>query len=107
MERVIFAVFYGLGYLLFALFGGLISLFSERQKPLEPLSLPLEHTHVVAGSGHGKTQLLQHLIITHDLAEVAQGRRSLIVMDSQGDLLRNILHLASGGVFAKDIRRSV
>src|SRR5947209_372405 len=98
MERVIFAVFYGLGYLLLALFGGLISLFSERQKPSEPLSLPLakryEHTHIVGGSGHGKTQLLQHMIATHDLAEAAAGRRSLIVIDSQGDLIANILHLA-------------
>jgi hypothetical protein len=98
MERVIFAVFYVLGKLLAILIMLPFSLLEDRKKPSEPLSLPLdtrlEHTHVVAGSGHGKTQLLQHMIITHDLAEVAKGHRSLIVMDSQGDLLGNILHLA-------------
>ena len=98
MERVIFAIFYVIGKLLAIIIMLPFSLLEDRKSPSEPLSLPLdprlEHTHVVAGSGHGKTQLLQHIIITHDLAEVARGRRSLIVMDSQGDLIRNILHLA-------------
>jgi len=98
LAQIIFGIFYGLTYLLPTIVGGLVALFSERKPPATPLSLPLdsrlEHTHVVAGSGHGKTQLLQHMIITHDLEEVAKGRRSLIVMDSQGDLIRNILHLA-------------
>jgi hypothetical protein len=98
MERLIFALFYGLGYVLFRLMGLPFALLAERKKPAEPLSLPLElrfeHTHIVAGSDHGKTQLLQHMIVTHDLAEVAKGQRSLIVMDSQGDLIRKILHLA-------------
>src|SRR3954452_25055860 len=72
-------------------------LMNRRPKPdalYLPLPLRFEHTHVVAGSGHGKTQMLQHLIVTHDLAEVACGRRSLVVIDSQGDLLQKILHLA-------------
>src|SRR3954447_26934454 len=98
VAQIIFGIFYGLTYFLLALIGDVVALFPERKPPVTPLSLPLEprleHTHVVAGSGHGKTQLLQHMIITHDLAEVARGNRSLIVMDSQGDLLRNILHLA-------------
>src|SRR4051794_18159354 len=98
MEQFIYALFYGLTRLLLFLIGLPFAILAERQTPSSPLSLPLEprheHTHIVAGSGHGKTQLLQHMIITHDLLEVARGRRSLIVMDSQGDLLRNILHLA-------------
>jgi len=99
MEQFIYALFYGLTWLLLFLIGLPFAILAEGKTPTSPpLSLPLEsrleHTHVVAGSGHGKTQLLQHMIITHDLAEVAWGRRSLIVMDSQGDLLRNILHLA-------------
>lgn len=49
-----------------------------------------EHTHVVGGSGHGKTQLLQDLIL-RDLRR--EGPPALIVIDSQGDMLRKIEHL--------------
>lgn len=51
-----------------------------------------EHHHIVAGSGHGKTQTLQYLI-AEDLEAVARGERSVIVLDSQGDLIRNIANL--------------
>ncbi len=51
-----------------------------------------EHHHIVAGSGHGKTQTLQYLI-AEDLAGVARGERSVIVLDSQGDLIRTIAGL--------------
>src|SRR4051794_14123893 len=50
----------------------------------------LTHTHIVASSGFGKTQLLQNYI-THDLSEIAAGRRSIIVIDSQGDLIGKLL----------------
>jgi hypothetical protein len=69
------------------------------QTPL-PFSIPLqarfEHMHVVGGSGHGKTQLLQHLIL-HDLDQLKAGQGSIIVIDSQGDMLKNILSLRSVG----------
>jgi hypothetical protein len=59
-----------------------------------PFSLPLqsrfEHHWVVGGSGHGKTQLLQHLIVD-DLTRAE--RPSLIIIDSQGDLLRKVEQL--------------
>jgi hypothetical protein len=58
-----------------------------------------EHTHIVGGTGHGKTQLLQHLIL-HDLPHVAAGNRSVIVIDSQGDLINKILSLAVVGAMA-------
>ena len=64
-----------------------------------PTVTRFEHCHIVAGSGHGKTQTLQYLIC-RDLAAVAQGRRSIVVIDSQGDLIRNIASLkefAPGG----------
>lgn len=51
----------------------------------------LEHMHVVGGSGHGKTQLLQHLILS-DLQK--DEPPALIVIDSQGDMLRKIQRLA-------------
>ena len=47
-----------------------------------------EHTHIVAGSGHGKTQTLQYLI-ARDLEEDC----SIVVIDSQNQLINNIAHL--------------
>ena len=55
-----------------------------------------EHCHIVGGSGHGKSQTLQYMVY-EDLAAVAAGRRSIIVLDSQGDLIRNIASLAEFG----------
>lgn len=49
-----------------------------------------EHMHVIGGSGHGKTQLLQHLIL-HDLQR--DEPPALIVIDSQGEMLRKIERL--------------
>ncbi|SLN12607.1 AAA-like domain protein [Roseovarius gaetbuli] len=55
-----------------------------------PAELRFEHMHIVAGSGHGKTQTLQYLI-AKDLPAVAAGDKSVVVIDSQGDLIGNIL----------------
>jgi hypothetical protein len=49
-----------------------------------------EHMHVIGGSGHGKTQFLQHLI-HGDLTRADPP--ALIVIDSQGDMLRKIERL--------------
>lgn len=62
-----------------------------------PTEIRFEHMVLTAGSGHGKTQTLQHLIL-HDLAAVAAGRTTVIVIDSQADLIDNIAGLA---VFAE------
>src|SRR6185437_14550524 len=70
--------------------------------PLEPFLLapvPLRlthedrfsHMHVLGGSGAGKTQLLQHLIL-HDLK--SERPPSLVIVDSQGDLINKLSHLA-------------
>ncbi len=71
-----------------------------------PVTLPqatrFEHMHMVAGSGHGKTQTLQHLLL-HDLDTVARGEASVIVIDSQSDLINTIAGLqafAPGGALA-------
>ena len=58
-----------------------------------PQQTRFEHMHMVAGSGHGKTQTLQHLIL-HDLETIARGDASLIVIDSQSDLINTIAGLA-------------
>lgn len=59
-----------------------------------PFAIPderrFEHTHIIAGSGHGKTQTLQYFI-TKDLKAVASGDRTVVVIDSQGDLINTIL----------------
>ena len=98
MERVLFAIGVGIGKLLVVIVELLFYALTTRRPKQTALSLPLpvrfEHIRIVAGSGHGKTQLLQYLIATHDLPHVADGERSLIVIDSQGDLIRNILRLA-------------
>lgn len=51
-----------------------------------------EHHWIVAGTGHGKTQALQYMI-ANDLERVFSREASVVVMDSQGDLIRNISRL--------------
>lgn len=63
-----------------------------------PTESRFEHAHVVAGTGHGKTQLFQYLI-AQDLEQVQAGKASIVVIDSQGDLIQNISRLS---VFAPD-----
>ncbi len=62
-----------------------------------PLSIPeaarFEHMHVLAGTGHGKTQLLQHLIVS-DLERDAHDIPSMVILDSQGDMIEAIKRLA-------------
>jgi hypothetical protein len=57
-----------------------------------PFAARFEHTHILAGTGHGKTQTLQFMILA-DLYKAAKDGRSVIVIDSQGDLIRNISRL--------------
>jgi hypothetical protein len=61
-----------------------------------PFAIPaesrFEHCHIVGGTGHGKTQLLQKLIYT-DLVHAQYERRSVVVIDSQGDLIRKLSRL--------------
>jgi hypothetical protein len=70
----------------------LLPLFDQTLDFTIPIKTRFEHHHIVAGSGHGKTQTLQYLI-ANDLEAVAQGKRSVIVLDSQGDLIRTISSL--------------
>lgn len=63
-----------------------------------PLQSRFEHQWIVGGSGHGKTQLLQHLILDDLQREPSP---ALIVIDSQGDMLRKIEQLQ---LFADDDR---
>ena len=62
-----------------------------------PITIPqatrFEHQSIVAGSGHGKTQTLQHFLL-HDLEAVARGEASVVVIDSQSDLINTISGLS-------------
>jgi hypothetical protein len=66
------------------------TLFSLRTPFEIPEQSRFEHMHIVAGSGHGKTQTLQYFI-AKDLEDVARGDKSVVVIDSQGDLINTIL----------------
>jgi hypothetical protein len=61
-----------------------------------PFAVPetsrFEHTHIVGGTGHGKTQLLQRLIHA-DLVAAQEDGRSVVVIDSQGDLINKLIRL--------------
>ena len=83
------------GALLSTYLGGtpLLDYFRQKIDFSIPTTSRFEHHHIVAGSGHGKTQTLQYLI-GQDLDAVAAGERTVIVLDSQGDLIRNISNLA-------------
>jgi len=58
-----------------------------------PEEARFEHCHIVGGTGHGKTQLMQRMIHA-DLIVAQQERRSVVVIDSQGDLINKLVRLA-------------
>jgi hypothetical protein len=89
---------------LFGLIGWLVVLWRRISPPVFalPFQSRFEHTLITGGSGHGKTQLLQQLILD-DLPQIREGKRSVIVIDSQGDMLRNILSLTSVGEMAERV----
>lgn len=66
-----------------------------------PDAVRFEHCHIVGGTGHGKTQLLQ-LLIHQDLLRAQEDGRSIVVIDSQGDLANTITHLALFDPAARD-----
>ncbi|MDO8272425.1 MAG: type IV secretion system DNA-binding domain-containing protein [Gammaproteobacteria bacterium] len=67
-------------------------LFTRKLPFAIPFPARFEHTHIVGGTGHGKTQMMQFLI-HHDLVRAKEDGRSVVVLDSQGDLIRTISHL--------------
>ena len=57
-----------------------------------PDDMRFEHCHIVGGTGHGKTQLLQRMIHA-DLEAACRDGRSIVVIDSQGDLINKLVRL--------------
>lgn len=56
-----------------------------------PAILRFEHMHIVGGTGAGKTQLLQYLLMA-DLDYALQNDLSLVVFDPDGTLIKTITH---------------
>lgn len=77
------------GYLAGTPFQGLLELPVPFRVPDE---MRFEHCHIIGGTGHGKTQLLQRLI-HDDLIAARDDGRSVVVIDSQGDLINKLLRL--------------
>lgn len=63
-----------------------------------PHKVRFEHCHVIGGTGHGKTQLLQTMALA-DLDDT--DRPAVVVIDSQGDMVRKLSRLER---FADDDR---
>jgi len=70
--------------------------FAELLELPVPFSVPerarFEHCHIIGGTGHGKTQLMQSMIY-EDLLTAKEERRSIVVIDSQGDLIGKLRRL--------------
>ena len=56
-----------------------------------PKAQRFEHCHILGGTGHGKTQLLQSLMLA-DFDD--PDRPAVVAIDSQGDMLRTLSRLA-------------
>lgn len=54
-----------------------------------PLDVRFEHTHILGGTGHGKTQLLQLLLID-DVHRALRQRQSVVVIDPDGTLIKTL-----------------
>jgi hypothetical protein len=68
-----------------------------------PDSARFEHCHIVGGTGHGKTQLMQRMIHA-DLVAALDDGRSIVVIDSQGDLINKLVRL---DLFSPDVPGSL
>jgi hypothetical protein len=66
-----------------------------------PDDVRFEHCHILGGTGHGKTQLLQ-LLVYQDLLKAQKDGRSVIVIDSQGDMIKTLSRLALFSPEAED-----
>lgn len=67
-----------------------LALFQTPVPFVVPTEARFEHTHIVAGIGHGKTQLMQSMM----LADFDDPERPAVVaIDSQGDMIRTLSRL--------------
>jgi hypothetical protein len=100
-EYGLFSYFYDSTYSTnYSIFDSLVSALSSLQVSFDlPESVRFEHEWIIAPPGTGKTTLLSRLI-NADLVKVAKNQASIIVMDSQNELVPSIARLkafAPGG----------
>jgi len=69
-----------------------MSLFTARIPWEIPQDLRFEHQWIVTPQGGGKTTFIQHQLID-DIQRVASNEASVVVMDSQGDLINLVAGL--------------
>ena len=67
----------------------LMNVFAAQVPWTLPEDMRFEHQWIVAPQGAGKTQLIQHQL-ARDIEAVVKGEASVVVMDSQGDLINLI-----------------
>ena len=90
-SKILTQIFFGIGWVIGAIFkllfyflrfvisSGVSSYRSSRVTEYHAVKTSrFEHTLIVGGSGHGKTQLMQSLIL-YDLPLVAQGKNRLLL----------------------------
>lgn len=68
-----------------------------------PPEMRFEHCHIIGGTGHGKTQLMQRMI-HDDLVAALEDGRSVVVIDSQGDMINKLIRLE---LFSPDVPGSL
>lgn len=74
----------------FYLTGTVFERFFDIEVPIPiPRDLRFEHMHILGGTGHGKTQLLQYLLMD-DLHAALSEKRSIVVLDPDGTLIHTI-----------------
>lgn len=81
----------------------LAQLFEAKVKFGLPFETRFEHTHIIGGTGHGKTQLMQ-MLLQHDLEQAREGRGSVVVIDGHGDFIKTVRSLK---MFSKGAERSL
>ena len=74
----------------------------QKERPI-PERYRLEHTHILAGTGAGKTTLIQQFILD-DLAK--PDRPAIIVIDPKGTLVKRLSHLPADKVVIIDPLRA-
>lgn len=61
-----------------------------------PFALPehvrFEHTYMLGGTGHGKTTAVKYFL-KNDIAEVIEGNKSVVVIDSQTELINQLARI--------------
>ncbi|WP_340151436.1 DUF87 domain-containing protein [uncultured Sneathiella sp.] len=71
----------------------LLNIFRQSHVPFSiPDKARFEHGWILAPQGTGKTQLIQFLV-SEDLKRVAKDEASIVIMDSQGDLIKEVSRL--------------